>query len=328
VPNQHFVEAPFNLEWASHIWVKVIAFNFNGDSPESDVGNGAQIFRVPDAPTGLVNRPLVTMGDVIGIEWLEGTENGGTPVIDYRVSFDQGISVLVALETSIAGLQYTAEQLTPGMTYRFTIAARNNQGYSPESAHVDILAAQQPDQPDAPLTAINGDYVDITWSLPFDQGSPITEYTIEFKSNDNSYHAYVINCNGATSLIINARACTVPISVFKAAPYELPWGASIYAHLTAYNLYGQSLTSADGNGAVILTVPDAPVSFEVDYSLKTITSISLMWADAVEDGGTPILDYTVSWVYNGAYEILQSSLTDRFITKTGLTTGESYQFKV
>jgi hypothetical protein len=53
-----------------------------------------------------------------------------------------------------------------------------------------------------------------------------------------------------------------------------------------------------------------------------------MWADAVEDGGTPILDYTVSWVYNGAYEILQSSLTDRFITKTGLTTGESYQFKV
>jgi hypothetical protein len=41
-------------------------------------------------------------------------------------------------------------------------------------------------------------------------------------------------------------------------PYNLPWGSSIYAKLYATNSYGDSETSEVGNGAVILTNPDAP----------------------------------------------------------------------
>jgi hypothetical protein len=48
---------------------------------------------------------------------------------------------MVALETSITGTSFIAETLTAGVTYRFTVAARNDQGYSLESAYVDILAA-------------------------------------------------------------------------------------------------------------------------------------------------------------------------------------------
>jgi hypothetical protein len=36
-------------------------------------------------------------------------------------------------------------------------------GYSLASNAVSILAAQVPDIPDAPTTAINGQYVDLTW---------------------------------------------------------------------------------------------------------------------------------------------------------------------
>jgi hypothetical protein len=39
----------------------------------------------------------------------------------------------------------------------------------------------------------------------------------------------------------------------------LPWGSSVFAIVTAVNIYGLSLESSAGNGAIILTVPDAPV---------------------------------------------------------------------
>jgi hypothetical protein len=51
----------------------------------------------------------------------------------------------------------------------------------------------------------------------------------------------------------------VPESVLRANPFNLAWGASIYVKVTAVNVKGTSPESAEGNGAVILTVPDAPV---------------------------------------------------------------------
>jgi hypothetical protein len=64
--------------------------------------------------------------------------------------------------------------------------------------------------------------------------------------------------------------------------------------VVAHNLYGESAVSDSGNGAIILTVPDPPIDFQVDFTLKTRTSISLMWNEGY-NGGAPILDYTLSW---------------------------------
>jgi hypothetical protein len=38
----------------------------------------------------------------------------------------------------------------------------------------------------------------------------------------------------------------------------LPWGSSIHARIVAINDIGDSVASNDGNGAIILTNPDAP----------------------------------------------------------------------
>jgi len=88
IPSLHFTQAPYLIPWAGEIRVKVIASNWLGDSAESDVGGGAFIYRVPDAPISLSNVAGVTMGNQIGISWQEGPENGGLPVLDYRISFD------------------------------------------------------------------------------------------------------------------------------------------------------------------------------------------------------------------------------------------------
>jgi hypothetical protein len=49
--------------------VKVSAYNAYGESVLSEVGGGATIQLVPDAPINLANAPLITLDDRIGITW-------------------------------------------------------------------------------------------------------------------------------------------------------------------------------------------------------------------------------------------------------------------
>jgi len=71
----------------------------------------------------------------------------------------------------------------------------------------------------------------------------------------------------------------------------LPWGSSIYAEIVAINLLGNSIMSLPGNGAIILTYPDAPVNFEEDLNWRSATTIGLLWSDGPSDGGSPVIDY-------------------------------------
>jgi hypothetical protein len=63
IPLTVFYEAPFSLTMGMDVYVQVIAYNSYGDSAASDLGNGARIVRVPDAPTDLENDLLVTTSD-------------------------------------------------------------------------------------------------------------------------------------------------------------------------------------------------------------------------------------------------------------------------
>jgi hypothetical protein len=88
--------------------------------------------------------------------------------------------------------------------------------------------------------------------------------------------------------------CTIPVSIFRASPYDLPWGSSIFAKVIATNIYGDSLESLEGNGAVITTTPDAPVNIAEDYSLRTKDSLGIVWEQATFIGGAVIEDYRIS----------------------------------
>jgi len=68
------------------------------------------------------------------------------------------------------------------------------------------------------------------------------------------------DCDGALSAIITVRQCSIPYATLLAAPFNLPWGSSIYAKVSAVNIMGSSVVSAAGNGATMMRVPDAPVS--------------------------------------------------------------------
>lgn len=73
---------------------------------------------VPDAPLTLSNVPSITSGYQIGLTWTEGAYNGGSPVLDYRVSYKAASETdYLIFASNIAGTQVTVTGLMPGVTY-------------------------------------------------------------------------------------------------------------------------------------------------------------------------------------------------------------------
>ena len=106
---------------------------------------------------------------MIGLNWSAPTNNGGSPVIDYRVSWDQGIGTYVFLATNIATVSYkTTGTLTANTFYSFKVESRNAVGYSTSFSNVArILNAIPPDPPLAlsnNQSVTNAGKIGLTWS--------------------------------------------------------------------------------------------------------------------------------------------------------------------
>jgi hypothetical protein len=149
--------------------------------------------------------------------------------------------------------------LVPGENYKFKVQARNAVGYGSFSEEITIRAAKIPEMPISVTTQVDVDNVIVSWVPDYDGGSPIFAYKILTRESDGeTFTEDLVNCNGSEQTIVDGDSCTVPISALKADPYSLIWGASIYAKVKAINLVGESEYSLEGNGAVILTTPNAP----------------------------------------------------------------------
>ena len=139
--------------------------------------------KLPDAPINLADEPAGTNAYQIGISWDEGPYNGGSEVLDYRVSFTElSANNFEVFSSNVVVKTETVTGLTPGLTYRFKVEARNIISYSEFSSHVDILAAQIPDAPtdlaDVPEIT-DADEIGLSWVAPlFDGGSPLIDYRL------------------------------------------------------------------------------------------------------------------------------------------------------
>ena len=163
--------------------------------------------------------------------WSAGAYDGGSPVIDYRISYHAGNDAYLTLATGIALPQFTSTALTANVIYTFKIESRSLVGYSDYSSEIVIRAAAKPSQPIAPQTVvISNTGVKITWTAPFNGGSPITAYLVKIGQTDGiNLSTELASCDGSNSGILSAASCTIPISTLQASPFNLAWGASVYA---------------------------------------------------------------------------------------------------
>ena len=91
----------------------------------------------------------------------------------------------------------------------------------------------------------------ITWTAPFNNGSPIIGYRITIRQADGIFTEDATDCDASIASIVDSRTCAVPLATLTAAPYSLLFGDSIFAKVVAMNYYGESQESEEGNGAII-----------------------------------------------------------------------------
>jgi hypothetical protein len=98
---------PYNLEMGYKIYIKVQAINAYGESENSDPGMNDGIELIPDAPINLTNHPEITNDSQIGISWSDGPSDGDSPILDYRITYDQSTGQYVTLVEGLTDKSYT-----------------------------------------------------------------------------------------------------------------------------------------------------------------------------------------------------------------------------
>jgi hypothetical protein len=98
-------------------------------------------------------------------------------VTEYIISYAEQGGSFSELATT-ADTNYLVTSLTSGTTYEFKLESKNEYGYSEYSSTLSLLAAHIPVIPTSVTTEIDGTQVKVTWSLPSDNGSPITAYKV------------------------------------------------------------------------------------------------------------------------------------------------------
>lgn len=123
---------------------KVRARNYIGLSPYSSYINLIAA-SVPLAPYDLTRVELTTSS--VKFNWLENSDNGGSPVRDYLIYWDEGntdssvTDFVLSDHTSYSTLEHIQSGLTMGTYYRFWVKARNDAGVSERSETITLLAA-------------------------------------------------------------------------------------------------------------------------------------------------------------------------------------------
>ena len=128
--------------------------------------------------------------------------------------------IAVSCTVPISVLQAAPYNLVAGSSVFAKVKATNSIGSSAYSLVGNGAVLTAPSAPAAPIIAISGTDVTITWPAPASGSTPITGYTVDIQQSDGTYTTYT----GCTS---TAVSCTVPLSVLQGAPYNLANGASV-----------------------------------------------------------------------------------------------------
>ena len=222
IPMQTLRAAPFNLVLGQAVYAKVRSKNSVGPGGWSPPNSpAAKIQTEPGSPASAPTAISTSESSAtIGLTHLTGTAAGDSAILQYEISWDQGLGTGVwstyTVVTSSTS-QVTVPGLTSGATYSFKYRGQNlhgwSAGYSPVLA---LVALGLPRQPLPIRTTMNGASVVLTWSEPYTggQGVALTAYTVKLLDTTGALAEYTSICQGSNSAVLLSRSCTIPMSAF------------------------------------------------------------------------------------------------------------------
>jgi hypothetical protein len=311
IPMSALRSAPFSLVYGQLIQIRASALNTYGWSAPSD-GAGALTVRTEPAQMAAPVRGSSTGSTLLRLEWAALTTaaaTGGSVVTSYDFQWDRGTGgldwshLLGYSSPSLATAAEITDGVVAGGAYQARVRAENVYGFGEWSDAATIRAAGEPDQVAwaSLASVVSGGDVRLLWDAPDPDSDVLTGYLVQIRQANGAYSAQLTYCDGLTSAaILASHSCTLPLTVLRAAPYSLTYGAGVVFTVAAYNSYGPSLPSQTNTLAVakIQTEPSKPSPPTYVAESSSLTSISLAWAALTTGegtGGSPITTYNLQW---------------------------------
>ena len=206
----------------------------------------------PDAPT---NVQAEAVGTSAARVTFSAPASNGSPITGYRLYDATGTKV-----ADCASTVCVVSGLTVGRSYTYTVTAVNAIDESAHSASSSVSISGAPSQPAQPSATAGNTTIDVSWTAPADNGSPITGYTVTASTANGP--AGSCSTTGATSCTIsglrNGQDYTVTV-VARNANGDSPASSGAQAIPTAPRVgpdqpaitSGNTIQQRDGNGALL-----------------------------------------------------------------------------
>jgi titin len=261
---------------------------------------------IPDAPTAL----SITSGAAqLALSWSAPTFDGGSPITGYKIERATGDSATWTVVTANTGSTTTTSTvtgLTNGTVYRIRITAINLVGESVPSEIATGTPRGAASAPLAPTGNGNNASAFITWSAPANNGSPITDYEVQ----------YGTSATGPWTTFTDAVS-----SVTGATVTELTNGTAYYFQVRAINGAGNGAWSPSSAAITPATIPGAPTLTAITIPNSNPSGRLAIAFTAGVTGGSAITGYEFS--INGGATWTALTGTSNLVIE-GLTNGVSY----
>ncbi|XP_063336477.1 titin-like [Pelmatolapia mariae] len=277
------------------------------------------VLEKPDPPTGPVRIDEVS-SDYVTISWEPPEYTGGCQLDNYVVEKRESTSMewqTVSATTVRTTIKVT--KLKTGSEYQFRVFAENRYGKStPITSPIVVVQYpfSVPAAPGTPFVSTVTKYsMVVEWEPPVrDGGSPVIGYHLERKEKNSI-------------LWTKLNKFVIPDARFKTSGLEE--GIEYEFRVFAENIAGLSPSSRISECYVARDPCDPPGKPEA--IVITRENITLQWAKPKYDGGSSITGYVVEkkelpdgrWMKANFTNVIENQFT-----VTGLTGGQSYEFRV
>jgi titin len=300
---------------ATTYYVSVVATNAAGAS----LASSPRVAVVPVARPAAPTLTAITPGNsFVSVSFNPGSA-GGDPITAYQYSLDGGTTWQNAVATSSP---VTISGLTNGVSYTVSLRAVSAAGVGATSTNTETATPfTYPDAVNTATVYANGEnqQVAVSWTVPGDEGSTITEAQATAFSNASGGTQEGNTCTTTTNLTVgDTTSCSIT---------GLTNGTTYYISIQSENAAGWSVRSTPRVPATPSTVPGAPTGLTATPGNQTVTLSVIPGSQ----GSSAITDYLVdeSSSATGPWsQVLDPQSSSTSITVPNLTNGETYYFEV
>lgn len=243
VPMSTFTSGTFGYLFDDVVLVRVRATNSYGyglNSLAMDT-TGARVRRVPSKMLAPVESLLSTDTETI-LSWtpLTGVDAGNSEILGYSLYWDEGDALKSEADVALISaniVQFTRTPVVGGKTYRYRVRARNIYGDGEFSEVTVVIPDDAPGKAETALVFLAdaaATSVQITWPEVNAHSAVIRKYDVYFLKANGDFALETTACDGSLQTIVDARACTVPMSTIRSLT-SLPRDSLIRVKVRAYN---------------------------------------------------------------------------------------------